>query len=103
MQARPKANLCLLPHLSMASSKGLGKCCEMRETVSVRYGRVCREFRMHSLLAYVVGSSKQTLRAVFCLNDWAGNLGRQILNKPLDVIAVHLNTEVCYRGAKGIR
>lgn len=82
----------------MASRKGLGKCWEMGQTVvSVCYGRVCREFQMHSLLAYVVGSSKQTLRAVFCLNDWAGNLGRQILNKPLDVIAVHLNTGLLQR------
>lgn len=46
MKARPKANLCLLPHLSMASSKGLVKCGEMEEMmVSVCYGRVCRDFR----------------------------------------------------------
>lgn len=36
------------------------------------------------------------------INDWAGNLGRQIPSKPLDVIAVRLNNEVCCREAKGV-
>lgn len=31
------------------------------------------------------------------MNAQAGNLERQILNKPLDGIAVHLNTELCCR------
>lgn len=34
------------------------------------------------------------------MNAQAGNLERQILNRPLDVNADHLNTEVCGRQLK---
>lgn len=64
--------------------------------MNVYYRKTCEEFQMRLLLTYQVRSTSIKFGAVWVVSllkvsDWAGNIIRQVLSKPLDVIAVHLN------------
>lgn len=64
--------------------------------MNVYYGKTCEEFQIRLLLTCQVRSTSIKFGAVWVVlllkvSDWAGNIIRQVLSKPLDVIAVHLN------------
>lgn len=68
--------------------------CVLKEFVE-NFGCTSCSWQQQSEMLKAVGSV-----SFLKMNARPGNLERQILNKPLDVIAVHLNTEVCCRQLK---
>lgn len=60
--------------------------------MNVYYGRTCGELQIHLLFAYQVrNTSGSCVGCLITKNEWAGNAVRQVLSKPLGVVAVHLN------------